>query len=65
MFVGLCGWTKGQLSNELEGRPPYDRNQSWLTATANLDIVFDFKNQDQWTEAIELAGSEFAQNLLA
>ena len=65
MFVGLCGWTKGQLASELEGSPPYDRNQSWLTATANHDIVFGFETQTQWTESIELAGSEFAQNLLA
>ena len=65
IFVGLCGWTKGQLTNELEGRPPYDRNQSWLTATANPEIVFGFQTQTQWTEAIELAGSEFAQKILA
>jgi putative transcriptional regulator len=65
IFVGLCAWTKGQLQSELEGSGPYDRNLSWLTATANLDFLFDFDGSDQWTESIELAGSEFAQNLLA
>ena len=65
IFVGLCGWTKGQLAGELEGHPPYDRNQSWLTATSNPEIVFGYQTQAQWTESIELAGSEFAQNLLA
>lgn len=65
MFLGLCGWTKGQLQNEIDGVPPYSKNNSWLTATANEDIVFDYNSQSQWTESIELAGSEFAQNLLA
>lgn len=65
IFVGLCGWSKGQLQNEIEGREPYDRNLSWLTATSNLDILFNFDGQEQWTESIELSGSEFAQKLLA
>jgi putative transcriptional regulator len=65
IFVGLCGWNKGQLRNELEGSESYDHNLSWLTATSNIDIIFDFDSQDQWTESIELSGSEFAQNLLA
>lgn len=65
IFVGLCGWTKGQLQSELEGSGPYDRNQSWLTATANEDFLFALNGSEQWTESIELAGSEFAQNLLA
>lgn len=65
MFLGLCGWTKGQLQNEIDGIPPYSKNNSWLTATSNENIVFDFDSQTQWTESIELSGSEFAQNLLA
>lgn len=65
IFVGLCGWTKGQLVKEMAGHPPYDRNLSWLTATSTPEIVFDLDTNEQWTEAIELAGSEFAQNLLA
>jgi putative transcriptional regulator len=65
LFVGLCGWGQGQLEKELDGTPPYERNLSWLTATANTEIIFDHQNQSQWTEAIELAGSEFAQKLLA
>jgi recombinational DNA repair ATPase RecF len=32
--------------------------------SCNGDIVFGFETQTQWTESIELAGSEFAQNLL-
>jgi putative transcriptional regulator len=65
MFVGLCSWTKNQLQQELEGVHPYNKNHSWITATADTDIVFGQNSQTQWTESIELAGSEFAQNLLA
>lgn len=65
IFVGLCGWSKGQLENEIEGNPPYNKNQSWLVATPNIDIVFGQNGQSQWTESIELAGSEFAQKFLA
>lgn len=65
LFVGLCGWGQGQLEKELDGSPPYEHKLSWLTATSNLDIVFDYQNQNQWTESIELAGNEFAQKILA
>jgi putative transcriptional regulator len=65
LFVGLCGWSKGQLENELAGDPPYNHNLSWLLATANHSIVFDHNSQTQWTESIELSGSEFTQSLLA
>lgn len=65
IFVGLCGWSKGQLQNEIEGVAPYDRNQSWLTSTSDLDLVFNKTGQEQWTEAIERSGSEFAQKFFA
>jgi putative AlgH/UPF0301 family transcriptional regulator len=65
VFVGLCGWTKGQLESELAGTPPYNRNMSWLTASTNLDILFKHNTQGQWTEAIELSGSELVQKMLA
>ena len=65
MFVGLCGWSKGQLQQELEGAPPYNRNHSWLTASSDLEIVFEQTGQEQWTESIERSGSEFAQKFFA
>lgn len=65
IFVGLCGWSSGQLQSEMDGVPPYSKSQSWLTSTADLEIVFEQDKQDQWTEAIERSGSEFAQNFFA
>ena len=65
LFVGLCGWTAGQLENELQGNHPYDHNKSWLIASGSTQIVFELDSQTQWTEAIEHSGSEFAQSILA
>lgn len=64
IFVGLCGWAPGQLQNELEGNHPYNKNLSWITATSNLDIIFNKNSNDQWTQSIDLASSEFVQTLL-
>ncbi len=65
LFVGLCGWTPGQIENEIKGVPPYKHSQSWLLSSANTSLVFGVDGQTQWTEAIELSGSEFAQSILA
>ncbi len=64
LFVGLAGWTPGKLENEIKGIPPYNHSQSWLISSANLDLVFEKNEQTQWAESIELAGTEFVQNLL-
>jgi putative transcriptional regulator len=65
LFVGLCGWTAGQLENEIKGTPPYRHANSWLVASSKPSLVFGFDNQTQWTESIEHSGSEFAQSILA
>jgi putative transcriptional regulator len=65
IFAGLCSWSKGQLQNELDGMPPHSLNQSWVTATATTNALFDYDGPEQWSESIEIAGSEFAQNIFA
>lgn len=65
IFVGLCGWSKGQLQNEMDGIPPNSKDYSWLTASADPDVVFSHNGQTQWTESIERSGSEFAQKFFA
>lgn len=64
LFVGLAGWTAGQLENEIAGNPPYDHSLSWLLAGSDLDLVFNQNGQEQWTESIERSSSEFAQTIL-
>lgn len=65
MVVGLCAWTPGQLEHELKGIPPYDHNYSWLTAQPSTEFLYELSGSDQWHNAIELAGMEFVQTVLA
>lgn len=64
LFVGLCGWNPGQLEREVKGIPPYKHNNSWLTCSANTDLVFGYESQQQWNESVEHSGQEFVQNIL-
>lgn len=64
LFVGMCGWAPNQLLSEYKGDPPFNHNTSWLTFKANYDIIFKHDGKEQWTNALERCGQEFAQNLL-
>jgi putative AlgH/UPF0301 family transcriptional regulator len=65
LFLGMCGWSQNQLLGEIKGIPPWQQETSWCTATADLDIVFESDNKDQWCSALDRSGLEFAQNILA
>ena len=65
IFLGMCGWSPGQLESEIKGTPPYDHNVSWCTAQSDLSLVFGSDNKDQWCNALDRSGQEFAQNMLA
>ena len=64
MFLGMCGWAEGQLLGEVKGNPPWSRETSWCVASADLDLVFESDNKDQWCNALDKSGLEFAQNIL-
>lgn len=65
LFLGLCGWAPKQLQEELKGAPPHDHSLSWLTASADHNIVFDSDLKDQWHQSVERSGNEFVQSVLA
>jgi putative AlgH/UPF0301 family transcriptional regulator len=65
IFLGMCGWAEGQLAGEIAGVAPYPKDSSWCLATGDLDIVFGSDNKDQWCNALDRSGLEFAQNMLA
>jgi putative transcriptional regulator len=65
LFLGMCGWSQNQLLGEIKGSPPWQQETSWCTASADLDIVFESDNKDQWCSALDRSGLEFAQNMLA
>jgi putative transcriptional regulator len=63
MFLGLCGWGPGQLIGELNGNPPWKKETSWCTANSNLDLIFNSDHKEQWCNALDQSGLEFAQNI--
>ena len=64
LFLGLCGWSPGQLLGEVKGIPPWPHDKSWCTSKSDLDLVFGSDNKDQWCNALDRSGLEFAQTLL-
>jgi putative transcriptional regulator len=65
LFLGMCGWADGQLAGEIQGKHPWKHETSWCVARSSLDLVFGSDNKDQWCEALDRAGLEFAQRILA
>jgi putative transcriptional regulator len=64
LFLGMCGWAPNQLIDEMRGKPPRSHKDSWCLATADLDIVFNSDDKEQWCNAVDRSGQEFAKNLL-
>lgn len=60
IFLGMAGWAPGQLVSEIKKSSA----DSWCTVKSDLDLVFDSDNKDQWCNALDRAGSEFARALL-
>lgn len=58
MTSGICAWQAGQLNLELQGKPPYRPENSWLTAIANRAIVFDHDGENQWKRAVQLSSEQ-------
>jgi putative transcriptional regulator len=65
LFLGMCGWSNGQLLGEIKGIPPWNHANSWCLASGNFDLVFGSDNKDQWCNALDRSGLEFAQNILS
>jgi putative transcriptional regulator len=65
IFLGLCGWSPGQLEGEIKGQAPWKHAHSWCTSSANFDLVFGSDGKDQWCNALDRSGLEFAQNILS
>ena len=63
LFLGMAGWAPKQLISEVKGIPPYE-SCSWCTANADLELVFGSDNKDQWCNALDRSGQEFAQTIL-
>ncbi len=64
-FLGLSGWSPGQLEGEIKGTPPWNHTFSWCTVKSSIDLVFGCDANDQWCKALDQSGLEFAQTILA
>ena len=49
LLLGYAGWGEGQLEDELAGNV-------WLTAEADLDLIFDADHETKWTRALAQLG---------
>lgn len=65
IFLGMCGWSPGQLVGEIQGNAPWQKETSWCTSSSSHELVFGSDNKDQWCNALDQSGLEFAQNILA
>jgi len=45
LVLGYAGWGEGQLEEELA-------ENAWLTAEADLDVIFDTEHHTKWTRAL-------------
>lgn len=64
LFLGVCGWSPKQLMGEVKGTHPFNHDMSWCTAKSDPELVFGSDNKDQWCNALDRSGQEFAQNIL-
>jgi putative transcriptional regulator len=64
IFLGIAGWSPGQLLSEIKGESPWNHSTSWCVASADLDTVFGSDQKEQWCTALDRSGAEFAQNIL-
>jgi putative transcriptional regulator len=53
LLLGYAGWGEGQLEEELA-------ENVWLTADADLDLIFDSEHTSKWTRALAQLGVDAA-----
>ena len=53
LLLGYAGWGEGQLEDELA-------ENVWLTAEADLDLIFDADHGSKWTRALAQLGVDAA-----
>jgi putative transcriptional regulator len=64
LFLGMCGWSPGQLVGEIKGQTPWNEETSWCLASADHELVYGSDTKDQWCNALDRSGLEFAQSIL-
>lgn len=66
IFHGFTGWGPGQLTRELEGRPPYSAQHSWLVVTEPpAEWLQDQPPETLWLDSVALAAHQAVDHWLA
>ena len=59
IMFGYCSWSADQLRAEIEGMPPWNHKQSWLTAkNPGPEWLFDSAVDELWQEATQLSSHQ-------
>ncbi len=53
-FLGYSGWEKDQLDSEL-------KENSWLTASATIPLIFETEPEEVWKESLVHLGGKYTQ----
>ena len=64
VFAGIASWAPGQLEEEISGLRSPRRLNTWLTATATDDILFEYEGQSQWEAGLDLVSQEMMDTFL-
>lgn len=62
LYMGMSGWSKGQLDAEIKGIPPFSKKKAWLLAPAKTKIIFENDPEKMWKQALELAVQEATES---
>ena len=54
VMLGFSGWSSGQLESELQ-------SNSWLTTSANTDLLFHQSADDKWQVAFDTLGFDISR----
>jgi putative transcriptional regulator len=58
-FLGVSSWAPGQLDMEIEGETPWNKDSSWLIATAPPpEEIFALAPSDLWLWSCELSAQQ-------
>jgi len=65
IMFGFCSWSQEQLRAELQGKPPWHHNQSWLIAqNPGPEWMFETAVDQLWREAAELSSHQAVDSWL-
>jgi putative transcriptional regulator len=64
-FHGFCSWTSQQLDHELEGRPPWTHQSSWLTVEQpDAETLLEIPLEHVWQHCLTVSSQQAVSSWL-